>query len=765
MGFPARVAGFLGLLTLLGAASAGALILSGPPAQLQGSPGDVEVVGGIAYVATSAGLEIFDARDPQSGYTPLATFAGNFAAVEIRGPLAYLVGSAGLRIVDVSDAAHPLEVGAIATPTPGFDIALAGDLAYVAQNPLGLRIFDVSDPTAPAELGAMDLGPSYSFFQRASIAVDNGVAYLSSNAGGASVDVANPSAPALITLLDIGSHAGSGLAVRAGVLYAAAESFTQGLVLRVLDVRNPATAVQLSSISCGFCKAIELVGGIAYAVGHDELQLFDVSDPSHPAALAGIASQDPLLLGAAVSVTAGRAYVVNTGIALTTPGTLQAVDVRVPEFPKRSVLTPYSYYDAIDIAEHRLYGVRSGGSGTFDVFDLSDPQSAVLVGQTTVSGFIRDLEVVGQTAYIAADGSFQIIDVSEPANPVLSSTLARSITESPRVLAHAGSRLYMGTPTGIEIDDISDPIHPLMLGSLTLTTASGTYDLDLAGDLLYVSTLSGLYVVDVSDPTAPKKIGSFAGIYRSAALSGNLLYLAGSRPVQIVDVSDPTHPTGVGAFAPNQSGATDVEALGTRLFVANGLLNVFDISQPTAPVRLGGRAAGSKVIVSEGLAYASWDFSSPVYAPVYVIDFGPEYAPTLEVAIDVDPLDPQNRVDPMSRAPLTVGLFGSPDLDVRKVDRTSLAFGPAGARSLFSLPLYLNRDRRPDLASLFRISETGIAFGDTQACLTGRTDEGRRLHGCGAIQTVQGCGRGHELALLVPILLPLGRALRRRRAA
>ncbi len=65
----------------------------------------------------------------------------------------------------------------------------------------------------------------------------------------------------------------------------------------------------------------------------------------------------------------------------------------------------------------------------------------------------------------------------------------------------------------------------------------------------------------------------------------------------------------------------------------------------------------------------------------------------------------------------------------------------------------MNDDGLTDLVSHYRTEETGIAFGDTEACLTGGTLDGVPLRGCDAIITRAMCGLGSELVLLLPPLM------------
>jgi hypothetical protein len=112
------------------------------------------------------------------------------------------------------------------------------------------------------------------------------------------------------------------------------------------------------------------------------------------------------------------------------------------------------------------------------------------------------------------------------------------------------------------------------------------------------------------------------------------------------------------------------------------------------------------------------------------------------VEIDVLPWREPNRLRLGSRQLVPVALFGSENLDVIEVDRSSLRLGPGegepmarfGRSLVFRMDV--NWDGHPDLLALFELRDLGIAFGDTRVCLSAATGGGATIEGCDDIETL-----------------------------
>ena len=111
---------------------------------------------------------------------------------------------------------------------------------------------------------------------------------------------------------------------------------------------------------------------------------------------------------------------------------------------------------------------------------------------------------------------------------------------------------------------------------------------------------------------------------------------------------------------------------------------------------------------------------------------------TIGNLVDIKPGSDPNSINVFSNGVIPVAILSSDTFDATTVDVTTLTFGPAGAS-----PIHRNGhiedvdgDGLDDFVSHYRTQETGIAFGDTDACIIGATFDGQGLFGCDDISTV-----------------------------
>ena len=226
--------------------------------------------------------------------------------------------------------------------------------------------------------------------------------------------------------------------------------------------------------------------------------------------------------------------------------------------------------------------------GSMDVVDCTDPAQPIRTGQYSALGLSYGVDVFGTTAAIA-DYSYglRLLDVSNSGNIQLVGELPIS-GANPYKVAIDGDVAYVALIRGgFVIADISDPEHPIQKSRVNLDYA---YDVKEKDNLLYVADgYSGLSIYDVSDSEAPFVVGTLAthGFVRAVALSGTNAVIGDSnKGLMIIDLSDPAQPTSTGVIG--LAGTPfRVWVEGAIAYVAEGGdgIEVFDVTDPAAIIK------------------------------------------------------------------------------------------------------------------------------------------------------------------------------------
>ncbi len=116
-------------------------------------------------------------------------------------------------------------------------------------------------------------------------------------------------------------------------------------------------------------------------------------------------------------------------------------------------------------------------------------------------------------------------------------------------------------------------------------------------------------------------------------------------------------------------------------------------------------------------------------------------APIL-ATIDINPnKKPENVISLKKDKNIKVAIVGSETFDALQVDPSTIKFDSNKASPASPVRFKgqdYNRDGYPDLILTFKLNETGISCGDTQATLTGETYAGESIQGSDGF-TVEPC--------------------------
>jgi hypothetical protein len=177
------------------------------------------------------------------------------------------------------------------------------------------------------------------------------------------------------------------------------------------------------------------------------------------------------------------------------------------------------------------------------IVNVSDPDDPVILGSSTEI-MALDVYVDEGYAYVASGGSFSIVDVSEPRNPVISSTVHGE--ERISITRVFYDTLYLGeTNKGLMVYDVSDRGEPVYLN--TVSGTGGIFDIEVDGETMFLSCHgNGVKVLDLTDRRHPRVIGSSNNggeAYGVHVVNDFLMVADLQQGIEILDISDPGAPT------------------------------------------------------------------------------------------------------------------------------------------------------------------------------------------------------------------------------
>lgn len=220
---------------------------------------------------------------------------------------------------------------------------------------------------------------------------------------------------------------------------------------------------------------------------------------------------------------------------------------------------------------------------------LAAPQTEALGFVSQFGGATNDAAVAGSTLYVGVGPHLVIMDVTNPAAPVILGQ-TNELYDEVTTVTISGSYAYVGVDYyGMLVFDISNPAAPLQVGSYL--TNGGAYEIAVASYTTYLANGYGLMILNTTNLNSITRTGLYTdtvdGAY-SVVISDTVAFVGmGYAGLHTVNITDPSHPTRLGTYTATP--AFDVEVHNRYAYVAasDDGLRIVDILNPSNPVQVG----------------------------------------------------------------------------------------------------------------------------------------------------------------------------------
>ncbi len=240
----------------------------------------------------------------------------------------------------------------------------------------------------------------------------------------------------------------------------------------------------------------------------------------------------------------------------------------------------------------------------FFVVDATDGENPFVVSSIDTGPSISAVDVSGNYAYVAnrdGENQLQIIDISQPGNPIVISSLAFDGDGEGLSVFYSDGKAYVGTEKAkngreFHIVDITNPNNPTLLGDLEIGGDVNSIHVSAGKAYLATPQSSEVTIVDVASPASPSVLGSYDAPGNSedgknVYLVRNRLYLGRDKggghsdhhEFHILDISDPLSVQSLGSVDLAVD-LNDIRVRDNLVFLGtsdpNEEFQVWDISDP-----------------------------------------------------------------------------------------------------------------------------------------------------------------------------------------
>jgi len=247
--------------------------------QITGTLNGIVISGNRAYPSVGwSGFYIVDISNPTTlsirGVYDNCDYNNDFA---MKGNVAFILRhDFSLEAVDFTNPLIPSVVSKV-DEIGGYEIQIAGDLAYVTQSD-GFEILNTSDAAAPKKVGSLQMGD----YPRAPT-IQGHYLYAVDRTKLLVADIANSASPSLVYSKDLEIYVTEDFYISGHYLYLTARFATSGVGLKIYDITSPSNPVLQSTLALDAVRYIAGQSNYAYiTTGFGYIHVVNVTDPANP---------------------------------------------------------------------------------------------------------------------------------------------------------------------------------------------------------------------------------------------------------------------------------------------------------------------------------------------------------------------------------------------------------------------------------------------------------------------------------------------------
>lgn len=486
-----------------------------PQTYLLGHPKAIVVSGHYAYVTEeeiyqnesgdwNGGLQIFDISDPGNP-TQIGSFAEIWGAsrVSMLGNVAYVTYIAdGLVAIDVSNPSQPVQIGSYDMPYGNHkQVVIKEGQAFVSNGSAGIEVINISEPENMTHSGTYAPLGNVQTLQ-----VADSTVYALDNDKLQILDVSNPEHPAVL-----GTHLFAGYDFTLWKDYALISGYGEMQVVNISQPSNPVmTGSYLSEVAT--YRNVIATDNFAYLndlqtdpndhTQNSTLKVLDLTNPTTPIEIGSLQA------GWITDMKTDSQYVYLAGTDL------RVIDISTPSSPVQ-VGTYQVESSSFALAEQHAYL----GGNLFSIMDVSNPTTPILVGQYDIPWQSSSIAVGEKFALSGQLGcqadpeardvppALAMIDISDKSNPYCATS-----TDLPAVvidIAINGDKVYLATGAGglyilefqMKIDGRIMDVNGKPISGVSLEAGTaGTTTSDANGNYQFNDLPDGTYEITPKKP-------------------------------------------------------------------------------------------------------------------------------------------------------------------------------------------------------------------------------------------------------------------------